>query len=229
MRWYLSVLVLMLATGACVMDADPTAQGDPGQADTTTTTTTAVARQYRIDPTTDATEPAYVDGVQCKLVFPGALTPDTELYAIWSLGPDGVIYEGDDPTKYNTDDTPNLYAVFGTNPLPSEIHHVDGYDVYDHYHVLDYNHDHGHGHGHCDGADHVDHNVRVKNTRWDVLVLVPGPNYDPATYVSAKSVDELMAQSAAGVLSQVSTPAIFGLPGAVVYSPVVCPGPSHTW
>jgi hypothetical protein len=53
---------------------------------------------------------------------------------------------------------------------------------------------------------------------------VPGPNFDPATYVSAKSAEEVLAQSAAGVLGPVSTPAIFGLPGLVLYSPVICPG-----
>ncbi|HSB19285.1 MAG TPA: hypothetical protein VLD85_04685 [Anaeromyxobacteraceae bacterium] len=165
-------------------------------------TTGTAAAALRIDPATDGTEPAFVNGRQCTMVFPGALTPSTEYYAIWAIGTKGIV-----DAPYDTPRRPNLYAVFGTHPAPGEIHHVPGFDEFDHYHVLDA----------PPGED------EVENKRWDLLVLVPGPNFDPATYVSARSAAEVLAQSAAGVLGPVSTPAIFGLPGLVLYSPVVCP------
>jgi hypothetical protein len=156
----------------------------------------------KVDPATDGTEPAYVNGRSCTMVFPGALTPSTQHYAIWAVGTRGIV-----DAPYNTPGRPNLYAVFGTHPSPAEVHHVPGFDEFDHYHVL----------------ENPPGESEVENRRWDLLVLVPGPNFDPATYVSARSANEVLAQSAAGVLGPVSTPAIFGLPGLVLYSPVRCP------
>ena len=187
MRMSSSLVFMGLAIAACGVDsASPS------------TTTSAV----RINPATDGTEPAYVNGIQCTMVFPGALTTSTEYYAIWAIGTKGIV-----DAPYNTPRRPNLYAVFGTNPTADEVHHVSGFDAFDHYHVLE----------NPPGED------EVENTKWDLLVLVPGPSYDPATYVSAKSAAEVLAQSAAGVLGPVSTPAIFGLPGLVLYAPVICP------
>ena len=85
-------------------------------------------------------------------------------------------------------------------------------DGYDHYHVLQ-----------PDKLHDDDDSVKVKNNTWDLLVLLPGPNFNPATYHSATSEAEVLAQSAAGVLGPVSTPAIFGLPGLVLYAPINCP------
>jgi len=156
----------------------------------------------RFNPATDGAEPAFVNGVLCTMVFPGALTPSTQHYAIWDIGTKGIV-----DAPYNTPKRPNLYAVFGTHPADAEVHHVPGFDQFDHYHVLD----------NPPGED------EVENRKWDLLVLQPGPNYDPATYRSAKSAREVLAQSAAGVLGPVSTPAVFGLPGLVLYAPVICP------
>jgi hypothetical protein len=163
---------------------------------------TASSSALEINPGTDGTEPAYVNGVLCTMVFPGALTPSTETYAIWDIGTKGIV-----DAPYNTPKRPNLYAVFGTHPADIEIHHVPGFDQFDHYHVL----------------ENPPGQEKVKNRKWDLLVLQPGPHYDPATYVGAKSAAEVLAQSAAGVLGPVSTPAVFGLPGLVLYAPVICP------
>ena len=187
------LLSFLCLTAACA--ADPT---------TTSGTVSQTTDDLHVNPQTDLTEPVYVNGQQCRMVFKGALTPETEVYEIWAIGVNGIV-----DAPYNTPRRPNLYAVFGTNPLPNEVHHVDGYNQFDHYHVID-----GPDHGR---ADHV------SNTNWDLLTLWPGPNYDPATYVSAKSVDELMAQSAAGILSPVLTLPEVGFPPLVLHSPIVCP------
>jgi hypothetical protein len=171
-------------------------------ADRSTSSATARTAALRVNPATDGTEPAYVNGRQCTMVFPGALTSSTQHYAIWAVGTRGIV-----DAPYNTPGRPNLYAVFGTHPATAEVHHVPGFDEFDHYHVL----------------ENPPGETEVENRRWDLLVLVPGPNFDPATYVSAKSAEEVLAQSAAGVLGPVSTPAIFGLPGLVLYSPTICP------
>ena len=178
-----------LAAAACGGSSNPPAMA-------------ATSSALKFDPATDGTEPAYVNGVLCTMVFPGALTPSTETYAIWDIGTKGIV-----DAPYNTPKRPNLYAVFGTHPTDIEVHHVPGFDQFDHYHVL----------------ENPPGQERVKNRKWDLLVLQPGPNYDPAHYVSAKSAEEVLAQSAAGVLGPVSTPAVFGLPGLVLYAPVICP------
>lgn len=187
----LPLLLLGLAAAAC--GADP---GAPAAKPAT------AASAVRINPATDGTEPAFVDGRLCTMVFPGALTPSTETYAIWAIGTRGIVN-----APYNTPERPNLYAVFGTHPPPGDVHHVPGFDEFDHYHVL----------------DNPPGEEEVENRRWDLMVLVPGPNFDPATYVTATSAAEVLAQSQAGILGPVSTPAIFGLPGLVLYAPIVCP------
>ena len=189
MKQHSVILFVALAAAACGGSSTPSAL---------TTTTSAL----KFDPATDGTEPAYVNDVLCTMVFPGALTPSTEHYAIWDIGTKGIV-----DAPYNTPKRPNLYAVFGTHPADAEVHHVPGFDQFDHYHVL----------------ENPPGKEKVANREWDLLVLQPGPNYVPATYVSAKSAAEVLAQSAAGVLGPVSTPAVFGLPGLVLYSPVICP------
>jgi hypothetical protein len=196
MSWTL-VLVGVVIAGCGVDPATPATTA------TTTASNMATASARKVNPATDGTEPAWVNGLECTMVFPGALTSSTQHYAIWAIGTKGIV-----DAPYNTTKRPNLYAVFGTHPAAEEVHHVPGFDGFDHYHVL----------------ENPPGDTEVENRRWDLLVLVPGPNFDPATYVSAKSAEEVLAQSAAGALGPVSTPAIFGLPGLVLYSPVICPG-----
>lgn len=194
----------LLFSALCLVTAcavDPSVDGP----EPVTTTTSDI----HINPQTDLTEPVYVNGRRCQLVFKGALTPQTEVYAIWSLGVNGIV-----DAPYNTPQRPNLYAVFGTHPSPDEIHHVPGYDQFDHYHVVDVPPPRHHG---CDT------DPQVTNTNWDVLTFWPGPNYNPATYVSATSVPELFAQSEAGILSPLETLPEVGFDPLVTHAPVVCP------
>ena len=175
-------LILVSLTTACVDEGDEEIGVSEGD--------------IKVNPATDGTEPAYMNGKACKMVFPGALTPETDVYAIWALGTEGIVN-----TTYNTPKRPNVYAVFGTGPTAAENHHVAGYDQYDHYHVLDNNPD---------------------NRKWDLLTLWPGPNFDPATYKSARSASELLAQSAAGVLSPVLSLPEVGFAPLVMYTAIIC-------
>ena len=188
MRTTLSLIFVSLVT-ACVADAT-----DAGEA------LSVSANDVRINTATDAVEPAFVNGAVCTMVFPGALTPQTQVYQIWPVGPHGIVN-----TTYNTAGRPNLYAVFGTSAPAAQTHHVDGYAQFDHYHILENAH----------GTD-------VENRTWDLLALFPGPNYNAATYQVAHSAREMMAQSAAGILSPVMTLPEAGFPPVVLNFPVVC-------
>jgi hypothetical protein len=159
------------------------------------------ASDITVDPTRDLLEPSYVNGTLCKLDFVGALTPETQVYQIWPVGTKGIV-----DTTYNTW-RPNLYAIFGTGRPAFETHHVDGYDQFDHYHI----------------AENWYGGTRVYNTKWDLLVLFPGPNFDPATYVTAKTPAQMRAQSAAGILTPVMTLPEAGFPELVLYAPIICP------
>src|SRR5258706_14946801 len=63
MRMTLCVVLVSLA--ACGVD---------------TATTDTATGAVRVDPTKDLLEPTYVNGTLCKLVFQGALTPQTQTY-----------------------------------------------------------------------------------------------------------------------------------------------------
>jgi hypothetical protein len=183
----LSLLLVSLTT-ACVADA-----ADP-------TSTEVSASDIHVNPATDLVEPGFVNGTLCQLVFPGALTSSTEFYEIWAVGTNGIVN-----TTFNTS-RPNLYAIFGTSTPLSEVHHVDGFSQFDHYHVIPNN----------DGTE-------VENRVWDLFLLFPGPNYDAATYQPAKSLRAMQAQSNAGVLTQPMTPSAAGFPDVVLNIPIKCP------
>jgi hypothetical protein len=190
MRISLPILLASITAAGCAVDpADPTA-GD----------VSASASDVRINPATDATEPAYVNGVKCTMVFPGGLTPQTQVYQIWPVGTHGIVN-----TPYNTA-RPNLYAVFGTGAAAGDNHHVDGFSQFDHYHILDNRY----------GTD-------VDNTKWDLMAVFPGPNFNAATYNTAHSVAEMNAQQAAGILGPTLTTPDIGFPAAVLFAPVNCP------
>jgi hypothetical protein len=159
------------------------------------------ANDVRINTSKDVVEVGYVNGALCKMVFPGGLTSSTETYQIWPVGTNGIVQGA----TYNTSGRPNLYAVFGTNTAASLTHHVDGFSQFDHYHILENAH----------GTD-------VDNTKWDLLAVFPGPNYNAATYQPATSAKEMLAQSAAGILSPVMTLPEAGFPPVVLYMPVTC-------
>ena len=164
--------------------------------------TTDLISDLKFNPATDGTEPVFVNGALCTQIFPGSLTPQTQTYVIWPIGTQGIVN-----APYNTPERPNLYAVFGTTAPLSVSHHVDGFDQFDHYHI----------------AENPGRSTKVDNTRWDVLGLFPGPNYNPATYVAARSTAEMFAQSAAGILTPVMTLPEAGFPPLVLFTPIQCP------
>src|ERR1051325_6850157 len=84
--------------------------------------TELAASGFKFNPTTDGSEPVFVNGVQCTNIFPGALTPQTQIYQIWPIGTKGIVN-----TTYNTPERPNLYGIFGTSTPLSQSHHVDGF------------------------------------------------------------------------------------------------------
>jgi hypothetical protein len=188
MRMTLSLLLVSLTT-ACAVDP-----ADDG--------TDVSASDVRVNPKTDLLEPAFVNGAACTMVFQGGLTAQTQFFQIWAVGTHGIIANA----PYNTPGTPNLYAVFGTNVAASITHHVDGFDQFDHYHVLDNN-----------------RGTEVENRTWDLLALFPGPNYNAATYKPARSARDVLAQSAAGILGPVLTTPDIGFPPVVLNFPVNCP------
>jgi hypothetical protein len=186
----LSLLLVSLTTACAVDPADGSG-------------TDVSASDVRVNPKTDLLEPAFVNGALCSMVFQGGLTPQTQTYEIWAVGTHGIVANA----PYNTPGTPNLYAVFGTNVAASITHHVDGFNQFDHYHVLD----------NSNNGDEVD------NKTWDLLAFFPGPNYNAATYQPAKSARDVLAQSAAGILGPLLTTPDLGFPPVVLNFPVVCP------
>jgi hypothetical protein len=182
-------LVLVSAVAACGVD---TAE-DPETNDL------AAESDFRLNPRTDVTEPVFVNGQLCNQIFPGANTPQTQIYQIWPIGTRGIVN-----ATYNTPQRPNLYAVFGTSAPLSQSHHVDGFD----YHIADV----------PPGAG------EVENTTWDVLAFFPGPSYNAATYTPAKSAAQVFAQSAAGILTPLMTLPEAGFPELVLFTPIQCHG-----
>jgi hypothetical protein len=188
MRMTLAVVFVSMIAGCGVDTAD-------------TEDISVATTDVRIDLTKDDVEPSYANGKLCKLVFKGALTPDTQMYLIWAVGTRGIV-----DTAYNTQ-RPNIYAIFGTGRPAFETHHVNGFDQFDHTHIVDA----------PPRADQID------NTTWDLMVLFPGPNFNAATYVTPKDVRQMNALSAAGVLTRVMTLPEAGFPAVVLRIPVVCP------
>ncbi|HEU4727801.1 MAG TPA: hypothetical protein VFT22_07935 [Kofleriaceae bacterium] len=190
-------LTLLLVSMATACATDPST--DPSDPSATVDVST---RNIRVNPDTDLLEPAFVNGAFCQIDFIGGLTSKTEVYQIWAVGTHGIV----DNATYNTP-RPNFYAVFGTSAAGDVTHHVDGFDQFDHYHVIE------NAHG---GTD-------VDNTIWDLFAVFPGPNYDAATYQPAKSVSQMNQQIAAGILGPVLTLQQAGFPPVVLYFPVICP------
>ena len=134
----------------------------------------------------DEAEAVYFRGGQCHMVFRNVSSPAAETFFIWNLGVDGVLEEEPYPTRSRA----NLYAVFAPG-APDSVHHVDGQDAFDHYHIVDAAPgERRHGPGRYDGT-------------WDVFLVFPGPGFEPATYQAARSVHEMYAQIRDGILGPV--------------------------
>ena len=141
-------------------------------------------------------EPAAYGGRICELRFPGSSSRTAEFYAIWNVG-HGIL---DEP--FDTD-RPDLFAL-----LPGTMHADPAHPELDHDHIV----------SHAPG-------VPGYNGTWDVWLVVPGPNFDPATYVAPLSVESMWQLIDAGVLAGPLSfsQAGFG-PDLVMRAPFVCTG-----
>jgi hypothetical protein len=144
----------------------------------------------------DVAEAVFFRGSQCHMVFRDVSSPEAETFFIWNLGVDGVLQEEAYPTLKRA----NLYAIFAPGP-PDSVHHVDGEDAFDHYHIVD--------------AAPREHGLGLGNRydgTWDVFLVFTGPRFDAATYQAARSVREMFAQIRDGILGPVTktTDAGFG-------------------
>lgn len=144
-------------------------------------------------------EPTWTDHQQCWLNFAGGVSPNQDQYLIWNVGANGVV-----DAPYDTPERADLWAVFGTNASADQIHHVDGWDPFDHYHVAE-----------------AYPGVPGYNATYDVITAWPGPNYNAASYVTAKNKAELHAQLADGQLVRLTLPEI-GFPPLVLFAPIAC-------
>ena len=142
----------------------------------------------------DVPEALYFDGGQCHMVFRNVSSPQAEVFFIWNLGINGVLQEEPYPTTRRA----NLYAIFAPSPADA-VHHVDGQDQFDHYHIVDAA---PHGHGHFD-FDSSHGGPRYDGT-WDVFLVFPGPNFNAATYKVAKTVDKMNKQIRDGILGPIT-------------------------
>lgn len=142
------------------------------------------------------TEPVAFDNRICELRFPGTPSQTTEFFAIWNLG-HGILN-----VPFDTD-RPDLYAV-----LPGTMHTDPAHPELDHDHIVSA----------APGTPGYD-------GTWDVWVVVPGPAFDPASYVPPRSVDVMFALIQSGVLAG---PLSFSQAGfgtdLVLRAPLLCTG-----
>ena len=141
-------------------------------------------------------EPAAYDGRVCELRFPGSSSRTAEFYAIWNLG-HGILDEPFDTER------PDLFAI-----LPGTMHTDPAHPELDHDHIVT----------HAPG-------VPGYNGTWDVWLVVPGPDFDAATYTAPRSVESMMRLIEEGVLAGPLSfsQAGFG-PDLVLRAPFVCTG-----
>lgn len=144
-------------------------------------------------------EPTWTDHVQCLINFAGNSSAQTDQYAIWNVGTGGLL-----DVPYDTPERADLWAIFGTSASAGEVHHVDGYSEFDHYHVAEA----------YPGTANYD-------ATYDVITAWPGPNYDAATYVTARNKQEVQDQIASGQLVRLTLPEI-GFPPFVLRAPIAC-------
>ena len=143
-------------------------------------------------------EAVFSNNKLCQFVFHGTSSPDAEIFFIWNLGIDGVL-QGE---AYPTDARANLFAIFAPAPA-NATHHVDGFDQFDHYHIVDA----------APGSANYDET-------WDVFLVFPGPNFDAATYTTATNAAAMQAQIAAGILGPALKTTEAGFDPLVLSSPL---------
>jgi hypothetical protein len=148
----------------------------------------------------DVPEALYFDNKLCHMVFRNVSSPAAEVFFIWNLGVDGVRQESPYPTNARR----NLYAVFAPSPA-NAVHHVDGQDQFDHYHIVDASPDARHS-----GYDGT----------WDVFLVFPGPNFNAATYQVAKTVDAMNRQIRDGILGPITKTTDAGFDPLVLHAEI---------
>ena len=140
------------------------------------------------------TEPTAYNGTICTLVFPGTPSKTSETFAIWNFG-HAILDVPFDTAR------PDLYGI-----LPGTMHQEPGFPTFDHDHIVS----HAPGDAGYDGT-------------WDVWVVVPGQNFNPATYQAPRSVDAMFALIRSGVLAGPMGLAAAGLgKDLVLHAPLVC-------
>src|SRR6185503_19315722 len=127
-----------------------------------------------LPPIGEDQEYAFYKGDAHTLKFPGFFTPQAETFFIWNLGT--TIQHG---APYPSNSHAKLYGVFAPGPTGS-THHVDCQNAFDHYHIITKNQ-----------GPHT----------FDVFLVFPGPNFNPATFVAPLSESALNTAIAAGVLA----------------------------
>ena len=141
-----------------------------------------------------STEQAAHNGTICHLVFPGTPSQTSETFAIWNFGHAILDVPFDTPR-------PDLYGI-----LPGTMHQEPGHPTFDHDHIVS----HAPGDPGYDGT-------------WDVWVVVPGQNFDPATYQAPRSVDAMFTLIRSGVLAGPVGMAAAGFgTDLVIRAPLVC-------
>ena len=156
-------------------------------------TTNSPTREGAATPQGTITEPTAYNGTICTLVFPGTPSQTSETFVIWNFGHAILDVPFDTPR-------PDLYGI-----LPGTMHQVPGYPTFDHDHIVS----HAPGDAGYDGT-------------WDVWVVVPGQNFDPATYQAPRSVDAMFTLIRSGVLAGPMGMAAAGFgKDLVVHAPLV--------
>lgn len=141
-----------------------------------------------------STEPAAYNGTICNLVFPGTPSQTSETFAIWNFGHAILDVPFDTPR-------PDLYGI-----VPGTMHQEPGHPTFDHDHVVS----HAPGDPGYDGT-------------WDVWLVVPGQNFNPATYQAPRSVDAMFTLIRSGVLAGPLGMAAAGSGrDLVIHAPLVC-------
>jgi hypothetical protein len=116
------------------------------------------------------------------------------MFAIWNLGHAILDVPFDTPR-------PDLYGI-----LPGTMHQEPGHPDFDHDHI----------------ASHAPGDPGYDGT-WDVWTVVPGQNFDPATYQAPRSVDAMFTLIRSGVLAGPVGMAAAGFgKDLVIRAPLVC-------
>jgi hypothetical protein len=151
----------------------------------------------------DVSEAVYFRGKQCHMVFRDVSSPEAQTFFIWNLGVDGIV-----DAPYPTHRRANLYAVFAPGPADS-VHHVDGEDDFDHYHIVDA------------APRRRSHALgQMYDGTWDVFLVFPGPSFDAANYRAARSVKEMQRQIRDGVLGPILSTTDAGFDPLVLHAEI---------